>query len=122
MILFDRRTHGFFDYITSVILITSPWLVGFYYEGMESWSPILIGLSSIFLGVLTDFELGLLRIIPMKYHLGIDVLFGIILIISPWIFNFSNFVYLPHVFLGLLLIILALITDPVAIYKRKMAP
>jgi hypothetical protein len=38
----------------------------------------------------------------MKAHLALDVLSGIVLAASPWLFDFADRVYLPHLILGLI--------------------
>lgn len=63
--------------------------------------------------VCTNYELGLVRGISMRTHLGLDYMSGALLALSPWLFGFSEEVYLPHVIMGLLEIGVAAVTDPV---------
>ena len=59
---------------------------------------------------MTDYEKSLLRLISMKNHLLIDFLSGIFLAISPWLFEFKDIVYLPHLIFGITAIIVAILT------------
>jgi hypothetical protein len=104
------RTHGYLDYLVGVLLIAAPWLFGFYRGSAESWVPIAMGAMAIVYSLFTDYELGAIRSIPFKTHLTLDVLSGVFLAASPWIFNFADYVYLPHLIVGLMEIVVASIT------------
>ncbi|WP_309164166.1 SPW repeat protein [Pelagibacterium sp. H642] len=47
------------------------------------------------------YELSVAQVIPYKVHLGIDVVSGALLLISPWLFGFSSEVFWPHVVVGI---------------------
>ena len=97
----NTKSHGILDYLVGFILISSPFLLGFYHDGWESWVPISLGGLTILMSLFTNYELGALRLLPMTVHLGIDFLAGAFLAASPWIFDFHQVVYWPHVILGL---------------------
>lgn len=96
------RTHGFIDYAMGLLLIVSPWLLGFAAGGAETWVPAILGAGAIGYSLFTDYELGMVRRIPMSTHLGLDAGSGLLLAISPWLFGFADLVYLPHLILGIL--------------------
>ena len=50
----------------------------------------IIGLLVLGQALLTDYELGLVRVIPMKTHLTIDYVMMAFLAASPWMFGFAN--------------------------------
>lgn len=97
----NTRVHGMMDYLMGVLLIISPWLFGFANGGAAQWVPIILGLGALLYSLMTDYELGLLKIISMKAHLMIDLVAGIFLAASPWLFGFADEVYLPHLILGI---------------------
>lgn len=107
----NTRIHGIMDYAMGLLLIISPWLFGFADGGAAQWVPIVLGLGALVYSMITDYELGLLKIISMKVHLGIDLAAGIFLAASPWIFGFSEEVYLPHLILGILEVGASLMTQ-----------
>jgi len=109
--------HGTLDYLVSILLIISPWILGYYHTGIESIIPVLLGVSTISISLMTDYEKGILRVIPMKTHLLIDIITGLLLAASPWIFGFSEVVYKPHLAFGIVEIVAALCTT--AIPKDK---
>lgn len=102
MRVISTRVHGILDYLMGVVLIAAPWLLGFARNGAETWVPVALGAGVIAYSLLTNYELGAVRVIPMSVHLGIDVVGGLLLAASPWLFGFSDSVYLPHLIFGLL--------------------
>jgi len=96
------RVHGFLDYGAGLLLIVAPWLFGFADGGAETWVPVILGIGAIGYSLFTDYELGLVRTLPMATHLMLDIASGIVLAVSPWIFGFADDVWVPHVILGLL--------------------
>lgn len=109
MPVISTRIHGVIDYVVGVILIAAPFLLGFADGTAAQWVPILLGVATIVQSLLTRYELGAVPLIPMPAHLGIDVGVGLILAASPWVFGFADRVYLPHLFFGVLsLVVVAL--------------
>jgi len=106
----NTRVHGVLDYALGVVLIAAPYLFDFA-PGAQSSVPITLGIALIVYSALTDYELGLFRVIPMNVHLGLDVLGGAILALSPWLFGFSEDVWAPHLILGLIEVGAGLFTE-----------
>jgi len=106
------KVHGIIDYVAGLVFIASPWLFGFADGGAAQWVPIVLGVTALIVSIFTDYQLGLLRWIPMPMHLGADVFQGLTFIASPWLFGFANQVYLPHVLFGLFAIGAGLLTQP----------
>ncbi len=102
MKLIETRVHGYLDYIVAVLMIASPWLFNFAAGGAETWVPVVLGVGVIFYSLMTDYELGISPQLSMRTHLLLDMITGILLIVSPWLFGFSNYVWTPHVIMGLL--------------------
>jgi hypothetical protein len=111
MPLIPTRIHGILDYLVGVVLIAAPWLFGFADGSAAMWVPIIIGAGAILNAFLTDYELGVIRIIPMNVHLAIDVIGGIVLAVSPWLFGFADVAWIPHVVVGLIAIGAGLTTE-----------
>lgn len=102
MRVIPTRTHGILDYLVGLVLIFAPLLLGFADRGPAQLVPQVLGVATIGLAMLTDYEVGLLRLIPMPVHLMIDLGAGAVLLASPWIFGFAGFIAWPHVLFGLL--------------------
>lgn len=112
MKVISTKAHGIIDYLMGVVLIAAPWLFGFARGGAETWVPVVLGLGAIAYSLFTNYELGVSRSIPMKTHLTMDIVSGIFLALSPWIFGFAEYVYLPHLILGIAEIGAAAMTNP----------
>jgi hypothetical protein len=117
------KVHGVLDYLMGILLIVSPWLFDFADDTAKTWVPVVLGAGALVYSLMTDYELSLSRSISMKTHLTLDLLSGILLAASPWIFGFADEVYVPHLVLGLLEIGASLMTKttPSTEHGRKMA-
>jgi len=113
MKIISTKAHGVLDYLVGVILIISPWLFDFANGGAQMSIPIILGIGAIVYSIITNYELGFFKIIPVKVHLLIDTLSGVLLATSPWLFSFADQVYLPHLIFGLLELVVVLLTRPV---------
>ena len=98
----STRTHGVLDCVVGAFLIVVPYNLGFADGTVAQWVPQLLGLVAIGGAMLTDYELGVMRVIPLPIHLGIDIASGVLLALSPWLFGFSDRVFWPHLILGIL--------------------
>src|SRR4051812_19940352 len=110
MKLIPRNIHGILDYLVGALLIAAPWLLGFADHTAATYSPVALGVGAILYSLLTDYELGLVRIIPFPMHLGLDAASGLLLAASPWLFGFADRVSTPHVVLGIFEVLAAVMT------------
>lgn len=119
MHMISTRAHGVLDYLVSIILIAAPWLLGFAHVAPARNVPVILGVVTIVYSLMTRYEWSAAKVLPMRAHLTLDVLSGILLAASPWLFGFSNIIYWPHLLVGLLEILIVLLTDPVV---RQVTP
>ncbi len=84
--------------------------------GSSVWMvPSLVGLVQFCVSFVTRYEGGAFGKIPMPVHLNLDIVLGIFLAGSPWMFGFNEIIYKPHLFLGLALVLIALLTRKVSL-------
>jgi len=103
--------YGVLNHIVSLILIASPWLFGYVNVSSAAlFLPMYIGWLQLIMAIFTDNKASFIRQLPMQTHLVIDVFMGFILLVSPWLYNFSDKVFLPQLLLGLLLMFLGIFT------------
>lgn len=113
MRIIPTRIHGILDYLVGIILIASPWVFDFDNGGAETWVPVIVGIMVLLQTIMTDFEVGIIRKIPMASHLRMDLFIGLFLAASPWIFDFDEVVWEPHVIFGIFSILASLMTRTV---------
>lgn len=109
--LIPTRLHGMLDYLVGLALIAAPWVLGFDDDRNAMLVPVVVGISVIIYSLLTDYELGIAHLIPMPVHLLFDLLGGLLLVASPWLFGFSDDIWWPHVAVGLLEIVVVLLSQ-----------
>ena len=107
------RVHGALDYLMGLLLLVAPYLLGFADGTAAQYVPQALGVAMLGASLLTDYELGLVRVIPMPMHLLLDLASGALLAASPWLFGFADRLFWPHLILGLLEIGSALMTRTV---------
>ena len=117
MRMIPTRAHGMMDYLVGVLLIVSPWLFGFADEsGTAKWTFIILGVVVIATSLMTNYELGLMHVLPMHLHLWADALVGLVLALSPWIFGYADDTgtngWLPAVIIGIVELGTAAMSDP----------
>jgi len=111
------------DYPLGVVLILAPWIFGFSDVGGACVAlPIIVGVLMILQSLVTDWELSLANIIPLPMHLGLDIVAGVVLAVSPWLFGFADEgtnAWLPHLLAGLGLVAAGLMTERVPQQRRS---
>jgi hypothetical protein len=117
MRVIPTRMHGMMDYVIGIVLVASPWIFGFAKESSTAkWTFIVVGAVILLTSMMTNYELGMMHVIPMHMHLGADALAGIVLALSPWIFGYANDAgsnaWLPALIIGLLELGTAGMSDP----------
>jgi hypothetical protein len=75
--------HGILDYVTAPTLIALPRMLGWGQK--VTWLLNGAGVGVLGYSVLTRYELGLVKVLPMKVHLAIDMASGGMLALSPFI-------------------------------------
>jgi hypothetical protein len=107
------------DYLIGALLIAAPWLFGFDRGGAETWVPVVLGAGVILYSLVTDYELGAVRRLPMPTHLALDMGGGALLAVSPWLFGFADAVWEPHLLVGLIEIGTAMMTQRVPTGRQQ---
>jgi len=110
----STKTHGFMDYVMGLLLIILPYIMHLDPAAPESIVLFVIGAMMLVMAIMTRYELGVIRIVSMPTHLLLDILAGAVLAFSPWLFDFNERIYLPHLLLGIMEISAALMTQTIA--------
>jgi threonine/homoserine efflux transporter RhtA len=102
-----------------LVLLVSPWLFGFSRSGLETWIPVILALGAILMSLMTNYEYSIAKLIPMSAHLTVDFISGLLLAVSPWLFGFSHYVFVPHLILGIMEIGASLSTETKSSTSRE---
>lgn len=111
MRLFNLKWHSVLDYLLAVGMITSPWLYNFTEFGLAQNIPMVLGICLLVYSVFTEYGLCIIPLINIKVNLGLDIVSGAFLAVSPWLFEFNEYVFMPHLIYGLGQIGIAVLTD-----------
>jgi hypothetical protein len=107
------KVHAIVDVVTGPTLVAAP-NVGRFRDSTGSALPArAVGGGATVLSALTDYELGLVRVVPMRVHLALDALNGALLAAMPWLSRSAKRgkrYWLPHAIVGVSEIALALTT------------
>lgn len=112
------KFHGMFDYPVGLLLLLAPNIFGFANVGGAAvWVPRSIGIVILLQSLLTRYEMGMIKVLPMRLHLINDYLAGALLAVSPWLFGFyapaDQRIWLPHLVVGLVILLLTALTQKV---------
>lgn len=110
----STKSHTIIGLIVGAALIAAPYLFGFNDNTAATITPILIGVFILLNELITTSPFSLVKLVPMKVHIIVDVLTGAILAASPWLFGFYNaddaVQWVPHLIVGIMVIGYALLT------------
>jgi hypothetical protein len=107
-------SHGVLDYLVGGTLALAPQFFGFPQKGPASIVPRLLGSFSTKYSLMTEYEMGIIKKLPMRAHLGLDIVAGATLAVSPWLMGFrrrDKSTWLPHVLVGALEIAIAALSE-----------
>lgn len=86
-----KTIHAYLDYPVAVALIGLPFLLGLgtSHPLALAIAPI-VGVAAFVLTVFTDHHLGIVRVLPYKMHLAVDLAVGLLFLVLPLILGFSG--------------------------------
>ena len=119
MKVISPRTHGYLDFLTVVIFLLAPTLLG-----LGQLSAILaysLAVVHLIVTLASDFPFGVVKLIPFTIHGWIERMVGPLLIAIPFILNFSteevarNF----YIAMGIIIIVVGMLTNYQAEVKDR---
>jgi hypothetical protein len=104
------KIHGMIDYFVVALLLVSPFFFGF--TGILAIFTYALAIVHLLLTILTDYPLGIFKVIPAAIHAAIELLVGIILIVLAYtFFNDNANGKLFYVIFGTIVLLTWLVTD-----------
>lgn len=86
-----KQIHAYLDYPVAALLMVLPFLLGLGSSNVAAfYLSLIIGVAALILTLLTDHQLGVVRIIPYSIHLLVDGLVGIVFVAAPFVFSFHG--------------------------------
>jgi len=109
------KVHGILDYLVAVALFFAPTIFGFSDVGGPAVIlPMVLGVGLALYSIFTRYEWGIFKVLPMPYHLIVDLIASILLAVSPFLFSFADAplnAWLPHVVVGLTVIVVVIFSQ-----------
>jgi hypothetical protein len=84
------NTHAMIEPLMAVLIIVSPWLFGFSDVSDAKTICIIVGIVMLLAGAMTQWRYSLVKLIPLRTHFMTDLLLAAVLILTPFIFGFSD--------------------------------
>ena len=84
------RAHQAIEPFAAILLIAAPWIFGFSDNDTAMMLSVIAGIVMLATGMTTRWRMSLVKLIPLKTHLMMDVGLGIALIALPFIAGFSD--------------------------------
>jgi hypothetical protein len=83
--------HGFLDYATGLLLLVSPWLLGFENNSVNAtYTMVGMGIVVLGLSLITNYPLGLIKTVSFPVHGKVETAGAILLLASPWVLHFND--------------------------------
>ena len=122
MRVIPTTAHGVIDYVTAFTLLVAPKLWRLDEVPPSAATFYLFGGSLTGTSLITDYELSVANVIPMRAHLALDIASGAALAVSPFVLGFRQTgprYWIPHVAVGASEIVTAAMTKRERISKRS---
>jgi hypothetical protein len=107
------KAHAAVDHVVGPTLLLAPELFGLKDDRRAALVPRLTGATEALYANLTDYELALKRVLPMRVHLALDAVGGVMLGAAPWALGTARRGtrhWLPHALVGAMEVALAITT------------
>lgn len=106
--------HGILDYVASGVNVVGPSLLRLDDVPRAALPLRISGMAGAGYALLTDYDPGFARLLPMPTHLAFDAMKGIVLASSPWLLGFADNgprYWLPHILMGAIDLLGAILTE-----------
>ena len=117
----SRQLHGVLDYSASPLVAAAPALIGFSHDKTPSVLSYVVGGGILALTACTRAEWGLVKSVPFKTHLTLDVVTALTSLSAPWLLGFSKNKKARNTFLaiGATLLATGLLSEPEEMPKYR---
>jgi len=122
MRLIGAWSHAIIDYLMALILTIGPSVAGF--NGRQAKYAYLLAAIMFTLALLTRYPVGLVRVLRFWLHGAVELVLAVLILILPWLANFSRGVHSRNfsVLTALLMLAIWFMTDFRGVRDRHAAP
>ena len=86
-----RTVHAYLDYPVAISLMVLPFVLGLGSGNpLAKWLAVATGATAFVLTLLTDHELGLVKVVPYWFHVAVDRFVGVVFIVAPFALGFTG--------------------------------
>jgi len=82
--------HAALEPLMAVVIIAAPWIFGFSDIDSATAICVLVGVTMLLVGSMTDWRMSLMRLIPLRMHAAGDLVLAAVLLLSPLVFGFAD--------------------------------
>jgi hypothetical protein len=118
MRIIRTQLHGLIDYLFALVLLL-PLITGHGTTGKDTIVFTILGLAIITMSMITDYEFGLIKLIPMKVHLLIDLIISFFIIAMPILFPLENYYLYWPVILGVTGVLVTILSSSRPYVRKK---
>jgi len=109
MKIISPTPHGYLDYVTVVLFLVAPSLIGL--TGMAGTIAYALAGIHLAMTLVTDFPLGVAKLIPFPVHGWVERVVGPALVLLPFIVGFEGPARGFYIVVGLVIILVGVFTD-----------
>ncbi len=86
-----KTIHAFLDYPVAIVLMAAPFILNLGQTNpIALWLSVGTGVAAFILTLLTDHQLGMVRVLPYSLHLTVDAIVGIVFLAAPFALGFAG--------------------------------
>jgi hypothetical protein len=86
-----RTIHAYLDYPVAISLMVLPFVLGLGAGNpLAKWLAVATGATAFILTLLTDHELGVVKVVPYWLHVAVDRLVGAVFVAAPFALGFTG--------------------------------
>lgn len=86
-----KTIHSWLDYPVAALLIILPFALGLGESNPAAlWLSVATGIAALILTVFTDHQTGLIRVVPYRVHMAVDLVVGLSFLAAPFVFGFAG--------------------------------
>ena len=86
-----KEIHALLDYPVALVLMVAPFLLRLGESSPAAlWLGVGTGVAALILTIFTNHKLGLVRVLPYWFHVGVDGLVGVTFVAAPFVLGFAG--------------------------------